>query len=284
MSADWIKMRVDLKTHPKTVRISSALSTDTFRVVGGLHAMWSVFDRHTIDGLLTGYTLEKLDEAISWPGFSQAVVDVDWLMFDVRRGVLMPEFIEHNGQSAKRRAEDQKRKRNARRDIEDVQTSSGENADKVRTETGLEKEKEKEYIKPIIDSVVDEHFPTLWAAYPARPGKSKANALKQYRARIREGVSPGQLLAGVTAYAAHCQRTGLDAQFIKQPETFLGKGEHYLANWEPVALTAAQTGQTLHERMNDRGWADPEKTNNNEHAIEGTATHIPEGGNDADRD
>src|SRR5690606_26183647 len=49
----------------------------------------------------------------------------------------LPEFTEHNGQSAKRRGEDQKRKRNERREDEkcqqSVRNSSGQKADKKRT-------------------------------------------------------------------------------------------------------------------------------------------------------
>jgi hypothetical protein len=57
---DWIKVRADLHTHPKVVRILSALNavkhpqpvrtvSDTLRVVGALHAVWCVFDTHSID-------------------------------------------------------------------------------------------------------------------------------------------------------------------------------------------------------------------------------------------
>ena len=47
MAGDWIKMRGDLGTHPKVVRIMSALKADRLRVVGGLHAVWSLFDAHS---------------------------------------------------------------------------------------------------------------------------------------------------------------------------------------------------------------------------------------------
>lgn len=39
MSGDWIKMRIDLQTHPKIVRILSATKADKFRVIGGLHTV-----------------------------------------------------------------------------------------------------------------------------------------------------------------------------------------------------------------------------------------------------
>ena len=64
MAVDWIKMRVDLQTHPKVVRIMSALKADKFRVIGGLHAVWSVFDAHSEDGRLDGYSPETMDSII----------------------------------------------------------------------------------------------------------------------------------------------------------------------------------------------------------------------------
>jgi hypothetical protein len=136
---DWIKMRTSLQSHPKVVRILSALGTDKFRVVGGLHAVWSVFDSHSVDGALHGYTPEALDHVIGWPGFSAAMMAVKWLGFDGAETLTLPEFDEHNGQSAKRRAEDQKRKRDGRKCPQSVRNSSANGPNG----SGLEKEKEK---------------------------------------------------------------------------------------------------------------------------------------------
>jgi hypothetical protein len=127
----WIKMRADLQTHPKVVRISSALKADTLRTIGGLHATWSIFDTHSEDGNLAGYTCSALDELIGWPGFAKALESVGWLE-TLSDGLFLPRFLEHNGQSAKRRAEDSVRKMSARK------------ADIFRKICGPEKEKEKE--------------------------------------------------------------------------------------------------------------------------------------------
>lgn len=133
MAGDWIKMRIDLQSHPKIVSILSATKADKFRAIGGLHAVWSVFDTHSENGALQGYTPELMDHIIGWPGFSQAMVDVGWLLFDGDATLAMPEFGEHNGQSGKRRAEDQKRKRDNRKASEDGPKDSGQNADKKGT-------------------------------------------------------------------------------------------------------------------------------------------------------
>lgn len=133
MAGDWIKMRVDLQTHPKIVRILSATKSDKFRVVGGLHAVWGVFDTHSVDGRLDGYTPETLDHIIGWQGFAQAMIDVGWLACDGAQALVLPDFSEHNGRSGKRRAEDQRRKKDERKSPQTVRNLSDSDADEKLT-------------------------------------------------------------------------------------------------------------------------------------------------------
>jgi hypothetical protein len=135
MAGDWIKMRVDLPTHPKVVRMASACKADRLRVVGGLLSAWSLFDVHSVGGQLEGYSPEVLDETIGFPGFAHAMIAVGWLEFD-GSSLWMPRFEEHNGQSAKKRAQDADRKRNDR-------NSSAPEADKKRTREEKRREEEK---------------------------------------------------------------------------------------------------------------------------------------------
>lgn len=140
MAGDWIKMRADLQTHPKVVRVMSALNADKLRVIGGLHAVWCLFDAHSEDGVLEGYTSVALDLMIGWPGFSSALVMIGWL--EENPGSLStPRFDEHNGRSAKRRVTETERKRIARSEDE----LSAPDADKKRSR----EEKRREDLKPI---------------------------------------------------------------------------------------------------------------------------------------
>lgn len=136
MAGDWIKMGKDLLTHPKVVRISSALRADKLRTVGGLFAVWCLFDTHSVDGQLSGYTAETIDEEIRFPGFSDAMQAVGWLNLDAD-GASLPDFEEHNGQSAKRRAQETERKRTDRK-------VSASNADKKRTREEKRREEREE--------------------------------------------------------------------------------------------------------------------------------------------
>lgn len=135
MAGDWIKMRADLHTHPKVVRMASALKADRLRIVGGLHSAWCLFDVHSVDGFLDGYSADTLDDLIGFPGFSRAMMAVGWLE-ENGESLVMPRFESHNGQSAKRRAQDADRKRNVRK-------ASASEADKKRTR----EEKRREDIK-----------------------------------------------------------------------------------------------------------------------------------------
>lgn len=137
MAGDWIKMRADLLTSPKVVRIASALRADRLRVIGGMHAVWCLFDVHSEDGSLDGYTPEVLDEIIGWPGFSDAIAAVQWL--EIGDGFLsVPRFDEHNGQSAKRRAQEAQRKSKERAE------TSASDADKKRTREEKRREEKKD--------------------------------------------------------------------------------------------------------------------------------------------
>lgn len=133
MAGDWIKMRIALRRHPKVVRIASALKADKLRVVGALHAIWGVFDEHSINGHLPGYTFETMDDEIGWPGFSRAMNGIGWLDHDGDCGLVMPSFDTHNGASAKRRAQESDRKRAERTSPQSVLPLSASDADEMRT-------------------------------------------------------------------------------------------------------------------------------------------------------
>jgi hypothetical protein len=179
MAGDWIKMRLSLQTHPKVVRILSATKSDKFRAIGGLHAVWAVFDTHSVDGRLDGYTAETLDHIIGWNGFSAALIGVGWLVEDGTDALVLPDFDEHNGASGKRRAEDQKRKRDTRKNPQPVRNESGQNADKKRTREEKRREENKE-LKPTPQTPA----PTgaVVPADPAPPDPLKPDRRKEHRA------------------------------------------------------------------------------------------------------
>lgn len=93
-------------------------------------------------------------------------------------------------------------------------------------------------------------FEQAWQAYPARTGgNSKADARKAWDARLKDGVDPEAIAAGVRRYAAFCQvecKTG--TAYVKQAATFFGPGEHWAEEWHTSpADSAIHRGASPHK-------------------------------------
>lgn len=96
-----------------------------------------------------------------------------------------------------------------------------------------------------------EDFEIVWGLYPKRPGASKADALKAYTARRKEGVTAEEIAEGVKRYAKYCAAEISEPKFIKQPETFFGPGRHFESDWnsslnnsQPVIEEQLESAQT----------------------------------------
>jgi hypothetical protein len=99
------------------------------------------------------------------------------------------------------------------------------------------------------DKPLDGNFERAWHEYPNRPGASKTASLKAWNARLKAGVDPNDMLAGVGRYAKYVESAKTDPQFIKQPATFFGPDAHYLSDWNysqqralPIQLGSRHSG------------------------------------------
>lgn len=81
-------------------------------------------------------------------------------------------------------------------------------------------------------------FEQAWCLYPSRPGASKRETFQAWNARLKAGVGVEVLIAGVRRYADFVRAMKTEPQYIKQPKSFFGPGEHYLSDW-----TATQTAR-----------------------------------------
>lgn len=158
MAGDWIKMNKSLPRDPRVIRIASALNADRLRTVGALFSAWCLFDEQTQDGKLEAYTPELLDELAATPGLARAMESVGWL--EIGEGFLaVPRYDEHNGNPAKRRAQESERKRTAR--------EADKRAHDMRTDPGPEKRREREEETPLLfpasgDSQRERVLPKGW--------------------------------------------------------------------------------------------------------------------------
>jgi hypothetical protein len=145
MAGDWLKMRSALWDDPRVVRLQTLLTAAgaiprraaRATVCGALFRIWSIGDAHSVDGLLPGYDAAAVDEAVMIRGFAEALAAVGWLVI-LPDSVSIPRFEEHNGSSAKRRAQEAFRMAGKR---ESVRNTFAKDANKNATRGRGEEEK-----------------------------------------------------------------------------------------------------------------------------------------------
>jgi len=179
-------------------------------------SVWCLFDAHSVDGLLEGYSAELIDDHLRWNGFAQAMMDVGWLAPSVDGSSLsLPDFDTHNGQSAKRRAQDADRKR------EDRKTSASE-ADKMRTREEKRREEEIPPKAPKRDG-----FDRFWAAWPSHKRKAaKPQCETKWESRGCEAIADA-VIASVEAFKRSDDWRKEGGKYIPAPLTWLNQ-----SRWE----------------------------------------------------
>jgi hypothetical protein len=89
-------------------------------------------------------------------------------------------------------------------------------------------------------------FEVVWRKYPKRAGgNSKHEALKAWKARVKQGRGEDEILAGTKRYAAFVRATGKEGtEYVKQAATFFGPAEHFLESWTPPPEPRVIAGST----------------------------------------
>ena len=133
--------------------------------------------------------------------------------------------------------------------------------------------------KPKTVAEYPEAFEQVWEKYPSRPGASKKDSFKAWKARVADGVDPDVMLGGVIRYAAYCLANGTEPQFVKQPTTFFGPSEHYLSDWNIPAARASPAYKNIHDQRAETyailtGKTKNERPNTDERVITGEAVRI----------
>jgi hypothetical protein len=153
MAGDWIKMRSNLWDDPRVARLVDLTESSEAAVVGALYWLWAAADQHSADGVMPGLTLRAIDRRTGVTGFGAAMAAIGWLI-DHPDGVRVARFDEHNGDSAKRRLVDAKRKAGGRGASGKERTNSGQESENSGQNSELEKEREKELTPTTPDGVV----------------------------------------------------------------------------------------------------------------------------------
>lgn len=215
MAGDWIKMRTALAHDPAVIAIALDLDKGEFEIVGMLHHLWSWADSQSENGHIKRVTSKWIDRFVHCEGFAKSMEMAKWLVIN-DEGIEFPNFDRHNGDSAKKRAEDAERKRKSRANMasEDTPKTSGEKCDQNRTREEKRREEKEQDQK-----TMSEAFSIFWKLYPKKV--SKADAVRAW-GKIKKDLVPTIM----QALAVHCvcEQWVKDAgQFIPNAATWLNK-------------------------------------------------------------
>lgn len=171
MAGDWIKFRKSLLKDGRTRIVSRSCHAPVTHVVGALVTLWSLADDFADDeGVIFGYTSDDINSEVGIDNFCESLPG-DWIDLS-GEWIKLPKYQEHNGATAKKRAQNQERQRRHRA----VTKASRIERDKSVTREEKRREEKKESEK--------EKF-TL----PDFIAKEQWQAIKKHRKAIRKPLT-----------------------------------------------------------------------------------------------
>lgn len=236
----WIKFEKDLLTDPRVLRIAKSLesrwslSEETAvsqgaaigndvalpavtLVCGALIRMWCLADTHLDSDNILPLNMIEIDEVVGIPGFTE-LLPADWFEPIDDGRTKLPNFHEHNGTEAKKKASTQKRvARFRKRNAGALQTR---NASPLPDQTRPRPYQTKETSAREARLTVDADFAAFWQAYPNKTGKGAAEKAWQ-KAKVN-GHLP-EILAAIGAQKASEKWRKDGGQFIPNPATWINQ-------------------------------------------------------------
>jgi hypothetical protein len=115
MASDWIKWVKGLSRRREVIALARKLSMSCREAACACMEVWEWADSETIDGHVRGVCAADIDLMVGIPGFSDALeaAEVGWVKINAQ-GITFQKWERHNGESAKRRATESKKKRRQR--------------------------------------------------------------------------------------------------------------------------------------------------------------------------
>lgn len=108
MAGDWIKIEMETPDKPEVVNMSSRLRIDQDAVTGKLVRIWTWADRNSVNGEHMQINDAFINRLTNKTGFADAMRAVGWLSGE-DGDLTFSNFSRHNGNTAKKRSETNRR-------------------------------------------------------------------------------------------------------------------------------------------------------------------------------
>lgn len=254
MAGEWIKVRTNLWDDPRIGQLCELTDRGEATVIGGLYWLWATADEHSADGLLNGMTTRTIDRKTGVTGLGAALVSIGWLTENAD-GVTVARFDEHNGTSAKQRAQTAKRvathKGNAKvtqpalPESDDTVTDALPREEKIREEKKEPRSKAKPpaaTFDPLLDLAAEGVLPQTAADWLAmRKAKRAPVTTTVLRNIITEVNKAGMSMDAALALACSRGWIGFQADWVLKDQR---------AGPSPAYQTANDKAKTWAEGLN----------------------------------
>ncbi|MFY1939512.1 hypothetical protein ACOTCW_29175 [Achromobacter xylosoxidans] len=206
-------MRSNLWDDPRVARLVDLTDSSEAAVIGGLYWLWATADQHTADGFMPGLSCRQIDRKTGVSGLGQALVEIGWIE-DRDEGIVIVNFEDHNGASAKKRAQTAKRVANHRSgNAGETHDEDSGNAPSVTGALAREREeKDKEEIPPNPPLQGGEEPIQPSAAKPKRERKERCT-LKTFIDRCRQAGETA--ISGYEPLRKYVDGVGLPMDFVQ---------------------------------------------------------------------
>ncbi|WP_244098511.1 hypothetical protein [Burkholderia gladioli] len=218
MAGEWIKMRTNLWDDPRVSQLCDLTGCGEAAVIGGLYWLWATADDHSSDGVLRGLTAAAVSRKTGVANLGPALVQIGWIV-EVDGGISIARFDEHNGASAKSRAQTAKRVAKARGGNASVTLSPLQESRGAVTSALAREDKSKNKEEPPIPPKGDDGPEETGIGEPpeatgvGKPARRAAIALKTFLANCREaGEKPIPESDPVFDYA---EKTGIPLDVLR---------------------------------------------------------------------
>ena len=214
MAGDWIKIEHALPDKPEVMEMACALKIDADAVVGKLIRVWTWFDVHTENGNANVTMRALLDRYAGVTGFVTEMQNVGWIAES--NGILtVNKFERHNGQTAKNRANTNRRVAKLRKCNDDSVT----NVTIEPLQKPLPEKRREEKNVVLSKDNTNGDCEKIYSLYPKKVGKEAA--LKSIAKALKK-IDAAKLIEIVAQYAE--SQKGADMQFIPNPATWFNQG------------------------------------------------------------
>ena len=181
MAGDWIKFRKKLLKDGRVKTLSRLCHAHSVTVIGALVTLWSLADDYAEDsGLLPGYTTDDINREVGIENFCESMPE-DWMLVKSDGSILLPNYQQHNGLTAKKRAGANQRQASRRRHAREANVSRTQRDKSVTREEKRGEEKKEENPLPLLPFASSE-FATAWSEWIAH----RAEIKKPLKARAIE--------------------------------------------------------------------------------------------------